>query len=48
MGEASKIDLTDYRSGDATMAMKDPVHPGRIVRGAIADLEVSVTGAALR
>ena len=28
------------------MAMKNPVHPGRIVRGAIADLEVSVTGAA--
>ncbi len=28
------------------MAMRDPVHPGRIVRGAIEDLEVSVTAAA--
>ena len=28
------------------MAMKEPVHPGRIVRGAIEDLEVSVTAAA--
>ena len=28
------------------MAMKNPVHPGRVVRGAIEDLEVSVTGAA--
>lgn len=28
------------------MAMKEPVHPGRIVRGAIEDLDVSVTDAA--
>ena len=28
------------------MTMKNPVHPGRIVRGAIADLDVSVTAAA--
>lgn len=28
------------------MAMKNPVHPGRIVKGAIDDLEVSVTAAA--
>lgn len=28
------------------MAMTHPVHPGRIVRGAIEDLDVSVTGAA--
>lgn len=28
------------------MAMKDPVHPGRIVRGAIEELDVSVTAAA--
>ena len=28
------------------MAMKQPVHPGRIVRGAIEDLDVSVTDAA--
>lgn len=28
------------------MAVKTPVHPGRIVRGAIADLDVSVTRAA--
>ena len=28
------------------MAMKNPVHPGRIVRSAIEDLGVSVTGAA--
>jgi addiction module HigA family antidote len=26
--------------------MKEPVHPGRIVRGAIEDLDVSVTAAA--
>jgi addiction module HigA family antidote len=26
--------------------MKNPVHPGRIVRGAIEDLDVSVTGEA--
>lgn len=28
------------------MPMKNPVHPGRIVRGAIEELEVSVTDAA--
>ena len=28
------------------MTMKNPVHPGRIVRGAIADLDASVTAAA--
>jgi len=28
------------------MAMKHPVHPGRIVRRAIADLDVSITAAA--
>lgn len=28
------------------MAMKNPVHPGRIVKGAIDDLDVSVTAAA--
>lgn len=28
------------------MTMKDPVHPGRIVRGAIEDLDVSITAAA--
>jgi addiction module HigA family antidote len=28
------------------MAMKKPVHPGRIVRGAIEELDVSVTDAA--
>lgn len=28
------------------MTMKHPVHPGRIVRGAIADLDVSITAAA--
>lgn len=28
------------------MAMKNPVHPGRIVRGAIEDLDLSVTDAA--
>lgn len=28
------------------MPMKDPVHPGRIVRGALADLGVTVTAAA--
>lgn len=28
------------------MAMKTPVHAGRIVKGAIADLELSVTDAA--
>lgn len=29
------------------MAMKEPVHPGRIVRGAIEDLGLTVTAAAL-
>ena len=28
------------------MAMKNPVHPGRIVRGSLDELEVSVTAAA--
>ena len=28
------------------MAMKEPAHPGRIVRGAIEDLDVSATAAA--
>ena len=28
------------------MVMKAPVHPGRIVKGALADLELSVTAAA--
>lgn len=28
------------------MAMQEPVHPGRIVRGGIEELELSVTGAA--
>ncbi len=28
------------------MAMKNPVHPGRIVRGSLDELEVSITAAA--
>ncbi len=28
------------------MAMKNPVHPGTIVKGCLADLELSVTDAA--
>lgn len=28
------------------MAMKNPVHPGRIIRGSLDELEVSVTAAA--
>jgi hypothetical protein len=46
-GAAWDGDLVNYRQEVTTMAMKSPVHPGRIVKGALADLGLSVTDAAV-
>jgi len=41
------VDLVDYHeTGRSVMPMKRPVHPGRIVRGTIDDLGLTVTDAA--
>lgn len=45
-GEALDVDVVDHHYGGAGVAMKNPVHPGRIVRRAIGDLGVSVIDAA--
>lgn len=46
-GAARDVDLVEYHHEETTMAMKAPVHPGRIVKGALDDLELSVTDAAV-